>query len=298
MTIKGMNVEIVFSLNRKIWLSLIVAMNSIVSNASNPDTIRFNVLVPPGEEQFFEKKIREALPSLAAQWRVKSYLPPAFMQEYLDKRFKEKTEDRRNSRYIQYSRFFFRDAFEDLERVIYLDTDLIVLGDIAELYAYTKALDEHCYFGSIPHFYPCIFYFSNFMKMREEIPKFKQTFNAGVWFTNLSFWNEKTYERLNYYLSLDAKSNYKLYTLGDEPVFNLMFKDYLQADKNWNRCGYGTHPAVTNLFLASGEKFLSEAKLIHWSGPFKPWSSPKIRFADLWRTYLPTPLAADYKSYA
>ncbi len=292
-----MNVEIVLSLNKKIWLSLIVAMNSIASNTVNPKNVRFNILVPPGEEQFFEEKIRTTLPSLSTRWRVRSYLPPAFLREYLDNRFKEKTADRRNSRYIQYSRFYFKDAFDDLERIIYLDTDLVVLGDIAELYAYTEALDKRCYFGSIPHFYPCIFYFSNLFKMREEIPKFNQTFNAGVWFTNLSFWNEETYRRLKYYLSLDAQSNYKLYTLGDEPVFNLLFKDYLQADKNWNRCGYGTHPVVTNLLLASGEKFLSEAKLIHWSGPFKPWSSPKIRFADLWRTYLPTSLRAGYSSY-
>ena len=293
-----MNVEVVFSLNKKIWLSLIVAMNSIVSNATNPDAIRFNVLVPPGEEQLFKEKIRTALPRLTAQWQVRSYLPPAFLREYLDNRFKEKTEDRKNSRYIQYSRFFFKDAFDDLERMIYLDTDLIVLGDIAELYAYTKDLDKHCYFGSIPHFYPCIFYFRNLFKMRKEIPKFNQTFNAGVWFTNLSYWNEATYERLTYYLNLDAQSNYKLYTLGDEPIFNLMFKDYLQADKNWNRCGYGTHPAITNLLLAAGENFLSQAKLIHWSGPFKPWSSPNIRFANLWRTYLPISLAADYQRYA
>ncbi len=293
-----MNVEIVFSLNKKIWLSLVVAMNSIASNAANANAIRFNILVPPSEEQFFEEKITSALPSLSSRWRVKSYLPPASLREYLDNRFKEKTEDRRNSRYIQYSRFYFKDAFNDLESIIYLDTDLIVLGDIAELYAYTQALNEQRYFGSVPHFYPCIFYFSNLFKMRQEIPKFKQTFNAGVWFTNLSYWNDETYRRLNYYLELDAESNYKLYTLGDEPVFNLLFKDYLQADKNWNRCGYGTQPLITNLFLAAGEDFLSEAKLIHWSGPFKPWSSPKIRFADIWRTYLPPSLAADYESYA
>ena len=285
-------VDIVFSLNRKIWLSLLVAMNSIEKNATTPESVRFNILVPPGEESFFEEKVRSALPDLRAQWRVKTYMPPAYMQDYLEKRFKEKTEDRRNSRCIQFSRFFLREAFDDLDAIIYLDTDLIVLGDIAEFYAYTEQCNPQRYFGSVPHVYPCIFYFSNPFKVWNEIFKFQQTFNAGVWFTKLSLWNDETYERLNYYLDLDAQNNYKLYTLGDEPVFNLLFKDYVQADKNWNRCGYGSPPLATR-FLASGEKFLQQAKLIHWSGPYKPWSSPKIQFADLWRSYVPPTLEGE-----
>ncbi|MEO1684821.1 MAG: glycosyltransferase, partial [Cyanobacteria bacterium J06631_12] len=146
-------VEIVFSLNRKIWLSLLVAMNSIVRNAAAPEAIRFSILVPPGERAFFEEKVKTGLPDIPAQWRVREYLPPAFLRAYLDSRFKEKTEDRRNSRYIQYSRFYFKDALPDVEKMIYLDTDLLVLGDIAELYAYTQQLNEQYYFGSVPHVY-------------------------------------------------------------------------------------------------------------------------------------------------
>ena len=267
-------------------------MNSIDVNAADPQSVRLNILVPPREKAFFEEKICAILPSLSAQWRVKEYMPPDYIQAYLDRRFKEKSEDRRNSRCIQYSRFFLKDAFPDIDNMIYLDTDLIVLGNIAELFAYTKRFDQHHYFGSVPHFYPCIFYFSNPFKVWNEIFKFQQTFNAGVWFTNLSYWNDKTYERLNYYLDLDAQNNYKLYTLGDEPVFNLLFKDYVQAERNWNRCGYGSPPLITK-FLASGDRFVQQAKLIHWSGPYKPWSSPKIQFADLWRSYVPKSLAGE-----
>ena len=282
--------DIVFSLNLTIWLSLFVAINSIVQNATQPDSIRFNILVPPGEEAFFENKLSSALPSLPARWRVRSYLPPQSMRNYLDNRFEEKTEARRNSRYIQYSRFYFKDAWKDLSSIIYLDTDLVVLGDIAELFSYTRQLDSERYFGSVPHVYPCIFYFSNPFKMRNEIFKFKRTFNAGIWFTNLDYWNDKTYERLAYYLQLDAQNNYKLYTLGDEPVFNLMFKDYLQAERDWNRCGYGSPPIVTKLMLPKSDRFLSTAKLIHWSGPYKPWNTPKVQFASLWRNYVPASL--------
>lgn len=288
----AMTVDIVFSLNRKIWLSLVVAMNSIVRNAAAPESIRFSILVPPGEKAFFEEKVKAGLPDIPARWRVQEYLPPAFLRTYLNNRFKEKTEDRRNSRYIQYSRFYFKDALKDVEKMIYLDTDLLVLGDIAELFAYTQQLNKQCYFGSVPHTYPCFLYFSNPFKMLKEIFQFEQTFNAGVWFTDLSFWNDETYDRLKYYLELDAKNGYKLYTLGDEPVFNLMFKHYVQAPRNWNRCGYGSPPLVTR-FLASGRKFLSQAKLIHWSGPYKPWNSPKIQFAPLWQTYVPEAIAPE-----
>ncbi|MEM9149210.1 MAG: glycosyltransferase [Cyanobacteria bacterium P01_F01_bin.3] len=282
--------DIVFSLNKKIWLSLIVAINSIAENAKTPENVRCNILVPPGEKSFFEEKIQTHLPALSVQWRVKEYLPPEFLRTYLDKRFKEKTEDRRNSRQIQYSRFFFKDAWPDLSAIVYIDTDLIVLGDIAELHGYTQSLDKQCYFGSIPHFYPNVFYFSNPFKVWNEIFQFEKTFNAGVWFTDLSFWNDETYQRLDYYLDLDAQNNYQLYSLGDEPVFNLMFKHYLQVEKNWNRCGYGSFPLVTKLLLDTSPKMLEQAKLIHWSGPLKPWNSPKVAFADAWRSYLPESL--------
>ena len=63
--------DIVFSLNKKIWLSLIVAINSIAENAKTPENVRCNILVPPGEKSFFEEKIQTHLPALSVQLRVK-----------------------------------------------------------------------------------------------------------------------------------------------------------------------------------------------------------------------------------
>ena len=113
-----MVVDIVFSLNKKIWLSLLVAINSIAKNASAPEHVRCNDLVPPGEKRFFEEKIQTHITTLPIQCRVQEYLPPDFLRNYLDNRFKEKTEDRRNSRYIQYSRFFLKEAFPDLSSIV------------------------------------------------------------------------------------------------------------------------------------------------------------------------------------
>ena len=60
---KGLKVETVFFLNREFWLLLNIAMNFVVGKAANPDAIRFNVLLPPREEQLFEKT-KAALSSL------------------------------------------------------------------------------------------------------------------------------------------------------------------------------------------------------------------------------------------
>jgi lipopolysaccharide biosynthesis glycosyltransferase len=171
-----------------------------------------------------------------------------------------------------------------------LDADVIVLGDITDLYAQGDRLTEIAYLGAVPQFFPAPLYFSNPFKVWSEVRQFKKTFNSGVLLTDLRFWQAEVYSRLQYYLDLDAQYGYRLYHLGDETVMNLMFKqDYVPLDSSWNRCGYGNARVVT-WFLPSD---LSQIKIIHWSGGHhKPWRSKNIRFGELWYQYRPETLPA------
>ncbi len=292
-----MTVDIAFSINRTLQVPLLVVLNSILSNTTHQEQeapLRFNIVVPVGEVDFFKEKLAAAF--LAddspekydpnrVEFRVREFSPPAYLKQYLDNKFQEKKPERRLSRYMQYARLFFKDVFPDVGRLIYFDADIIVLGDVRSLFAQGNILTPQNYLAAVPQFFPAIFYFSNPLKVLSELRQFKNTFNSGVLLTDLSFWTEQTYNLLKHYLTLDEKNNYQLYHLGDETIFNLMFKDtYVPLSKDWNCCGYGQAYWVTSLIRKDPKKM----KAIHWSGGHhKPWENERVIYSDLWRSYLP-----------
>jgi lipopolysaccharide biosynthesis glycosyltransferase len=303
-----MPIDIAFSLNRTLQTPLLVVINSILKNASgpsdnnlenSPDPIRFNILVPPGDQSFFEDQLKAAFSdpstaSLAGQnaiFRVREFTPPDFLKHYLDSKFNEQRPDRRISRYMQYARFFLKPMFPDVSRVIYLDGDTLVLGDVRELFAQGSRLTPETYLAAVPQLFPAMFYFSNPFKIWSDLRQFKNTFNSGVLLTDLSFWSEQTYDELRYYLSIDAKNNYRLYNLGDETVFNLIFKrTYLELDQKWNCWGYGQPHWISRLLTLKCN--LKTVKIIHWSGGHhKPWHSDRVTYSALWRSYIPKNIA-------
>ncbi len=289
-----MPIDIAFSLNRTLQIPLKVAINSILQNAT-PDSsgvltsYRFNIVVPKEEASFFLASLQATfaapIETGAAAFRVREFEPPTYLKEYLDNKFKEKKIERRISRYMQYSRLFLSTIFPDVQRIIYLDCDTLVLGDMGLLYAEGSRLTRDRYLAAVPHFFPAAFYFSNPFKIWADLQKFKHTFNSGVLLTDLSYWTEATYDLLKHYLALDAKNNYRLYHLGDETIFNLMFKEtYLPLASEWNACGYGQGHLIARLISRPVEKM----KIIHWSGGHhKPWESERVIYSDFWREYLP-----------
>ena len=304
-----MPVDIAFSLNRTLQVPLLVVINSILENASEPCTdsvsgfvepLRFNILVPPGDRSFFQAQIADTF-SLAissgkcqnAIFRVREFEPPDFLRHYLDNKFQEKCPDRRLSRYMQYARFFLKPLFPDVNRIIYLDGDTLVLGDIRKLFAQGKQLSSEKYLAAVPQLFPAVFYFSNPFKMQRELRQFKSTFNSGVLLTDLSSWNEQTYNQIRHYFAIDANSNYRLYNLGDETIFNLIFKQtYLPLDQTWNCWGYGQPHWIAKLLKLRCK--LEKVNILHWSGGHhKPWQSDHVTYSALWRSYLPENL---YKS--
>jgi lipopolysaccharide biosynthesis glycosyltransferase len=276
-----MKVDIAFSLNSGVILGLLAAMNSIAQNAAQPERLRFSIAVPVSELTWFEKQIQGFFPNPKFEWRLGSFTPPDFLQDYLHSKFAPKTADRATSRYMQYARLFLQTVFSDLGKVIYLDADVVVLGDIATLFDSREFASDR-YFAAVPHFYPAILYFGRPFKAIAEVRKFHRSFNSGLIFTDFRYWDEETYRRFRHYMAWDATYSYRMLNLGDETILNLMFKDYIPLDPSWNRCGYGNiRPAAWFL-----KKNLKEVNLIHWSGGHhKPWRTRNIVYGDIWRKY-------------
>lgn len=276
-----MKLDIAFALNKGIVVALLTAMNSVVKNTSRPADIRFNITVPPDEVTFFEEQIEGFFQRPTFEWRVRPFTPPQFMKDYIHGKFEPMSDTRRVSRYMQYARMFLQDIFEDVSKVLYLDADVVVLGDVALLFDQVQFTPDR-YFAAVPHFYPAIFQFGNPFKAIKEILAFKQSFNSGVLFTDYTFWNQETDRIFHHYLDWDAACQYGMLNRGDETLLNVMFKNYIQLDKSWNRCGYGNMRWIA-WFL---KKDLKKINVIHWSGGHhKPWKTRKIVYGQIWRQY-------------
>lgn len=79
--------DVAFALNQGIVVGLLAAMNSVVSNAVQPEKLRFNITVPPEEVDFFEGKITAFFPSVNFNWRVHPFTPPQFMKDYIHAKY-------------------------------------------------------------------------------------------------------------------------------------------------------------------------------------------------------------------
>jgi lipopolysaccharide biosynthesis glycosyltransferase len=282
-------IDIAFGLNRAIYLSLLTTINSIIKNTKYPENIRFNIVVPDDEISFFENILEETFPNHIFTLRLKTFNPSEMIKDYLLAKYPENSADRRKSRIMQFSRFFLRDIFPDISRIIYLDTDLIFLKDVANLFNAVESFSQERYFAAAPQYLPPLGHFNNLGVALNEIKDMHYSFNSGVFLTDFSYWNEETYARLKYYLELDSQHGYKLYRVGDESILNLMFKNFIELDRNWNRCGYGNSRLVAYLLRCD----LEQANVIHWSGGYhKPWKTDKIIYGDLWRYYKPISLVS------
>lgn len=291
-----MYVDIAFSINRTLQVPLLVVINSILSNTVHSGDVeilplRFNIVVPPGEKPFFEAQLQTAFepylkPYKSVIFRVREYTPPDYLRQYLDNKFKEKKATRRLSRYMQYARLLLKEIFPDVSRIIYFDADIVVLGDVRSLFALGDRLTPQRYLAAVPQFFPAIFYFSDPCRMLGELRRFESTFNSGVLLSDLTYWTPQTYDLLQHYLGLDASRDYRLYHLGDETIFNLMFKDtYMPLPKRWNCCGYGQLHLVARVIRRDPKRISA----IHWSGGHhKPWQSDRVIYSDIWRSYLPS----------
>ena len=277
-------IDIAFALNKPIYLSLLTTINSIIKNTKNPENIRFNLVVPEEENEFFSNLIEQTFPKHIFTLRIHNFNPPEFIKIYLGAKYAEQSAERKKSRNMQFSRFFLKDIFPDINKIIYLDTDLILLTDIAELYNAVESFSSNQYFAAAPQILPPLGHFVNLFVALKETKGMKHSFNSGVFLTDFAYWNKQTYDSLEYYLDLEASHKYNLYRVGDETILNLMFKNFILLDRNWNRSGYGNSRPVAQFLKCD----LAQAKVIHWSGGYhKPWKTDNIIYGDLWRSYNP-----------
>ena len=162
-----------------------------------------------------------------------------------------------------YYRLYIADMFPEYEKAIYLDSDMIVRGDIAELFH--NHLGER-YAGVVRD--QVVIQeglLGDYVEKVLDLNRYEY-FNAGMMLINCKqFREKKLFEKFVEFLD-----EYTFVVAQDQDYLNLLCKDHLLwLEPYWNTEVFGTLPCEE-----------SEMKIIHYNLAAKPWHYADCRLAD------------------
>jgi lipopolysaccharide biosynthesis glycosyltransferase len=154
---------------------------------------------------------------------------------------------------------------KSLDKVLYLDIDILIQGDVGELYDLN--LGSNVFAGkrtklkiwanmirpitrATLHFTPEKAWDIR-KRLHDKADLTSRTFNAGILLLNLEIMRAENFTAEHMYLVEQCRMN-------DQDVFNIYSRDrVLEIDPQWNH--------------VPSQDFNASPKIIHWAGPTKPW---------------------------
>ena len=167
-----------------------------------------------------------------------------------------------------YYRIFIPNLFPQYQKVLYLDCDITVLGDVSELYN----TEIHGYYVAAAQEEVMQTYdvFGNYVEKDDGINR-KSYFNAGILLINCRRWRNKLIaERF-----VDLLNRYKFRVVQDEDYLNVLCKDNIKwVSLGWNKTSYKNE--------AFDDKDL---KIIHWKITWRPWKYKDVLYEEYFWKY-------------
>lgn len=257
-------IPIMFACDDKYIPFLAVSLNSMEENASRNYMYKIKVLHTNGICEENQKKILD------------SYSNDVFDIEFVDISFcveiiANKLHTRDYYSKVTYYRLFIPNLYKEYDKVLYLDSDIVVKGDISELYN-TQLGDN--FVGAIPD----DFVFSTpitYDYVENHIPLGKgnhnKYFNAGVLLMNCKKLREIDFEGK----FIDLLSKVKFQVAQDQDYLNCICRGKVKyINLLWNKQPFANKSIK--------EK---DIKLYHFNLDLKPWKKDGILFENVFWEY-------------
>ena len=258
---KTMTIPVFFATDDAYAPALGVALRSLLDNAKGDNDIRIHVMSTSLSEEnratlsaivaeratIHFVNMRERVAPLADRLCLRDYYSVA-----------------------TYLRLFISEMYPEYDKALYLDCDIVVTGDIAELYG--APTDDVLVAAVSEDVMWRIDVFGRYVETLFSIPR-REFFNAGVLVMNLDrFRRDRILER---FLDLSAKRRFVV--TQDEDYLNVLCRGAVRLlPDEWN-----TSP------LEEGEV---TPKLIHYKLDRKPWHYTDVRFSEeFWQYAEKTP---------
>uniref|UniRef100_A0A1J3F2T0 Hexosyltransferase n=1 Tax=Noccaea caerulescens TaxID=107243 RepID=A0A1J3F2T0_NOCCA len=253
-------VHVAITLDVEYLRGSIAAVNSILQHSMCPESVFFHFIV---SETNLESLVRSTFPEL--NFNV-YYFAPETVRGLISSSVRQALEQPLN-----YARNYLADLLEPcVNRVIYLDSDLVVVDDIAKLWktglgARIIGAPEYCHANFTKYFTGGFWSDERFSgTFRGRSPCY---FNTGVMVIDLKKWRRAGYtKRIEKWMEIQRTE--RIYELGSLPPFLLVFAGHVAPiSHRWNQHGLGGD----NVRGSCRDLHPGPVSLLHWSGSGKPW---------------------------
>lgn len=286
-------VHVVLAGDRLQSLGVVACARSVFANTARPERVSLHVIT----DRSSAADIGEALAcSLPRNHSVRVY--PFELENYtkypngtsrIRIRVPVKKHKTNLASDLNFARFYlseFLEADEEIEKIIYLDADTIVFGDVAKLYdeTLTSRGGGHAFAAVSRKFKKICGAFLNcgvpevdklLVQQNISDPEDQlDAFNAGIMMIDLRRWKEERYtERIEYWIRWNEKL--PLYDLASNPPLVLAARGQFEhLDEAWN-C-----QKIHACWWAGN------ASAMHWNGVNKPWALKSEHDREYWLVYL------------
>ncbi|XP_073030882.1 probable galacturonosyltransferase-like 4 isoform X1 [Primulina eburnea] len=259
---KDDTIHIVMPLDSNYIRGTIAAVLSILQHSTCPENVSFHFLSAHLELEIYSL-IKSTFPYLTFKMyrfdsnRVRGKISKSIRQA-LDQP-------------LNYARIYMPDILPiDVKRVIYLDSDIIVVDDIAKLWGVdlgkkVLAAPEYCHANFTNYFTDAFWSDVNLSRTFEG--RHPCYFNTGVMVVDVDQWRKGGYtQKVEEWMAVQKQK--RIYHLGSLPPILLIFAGNIKpVDHRWNQHGLGGD----NLEGKCRGLHPGPISLLHWSGKGKPW---------------------------
>ncbi|ERN04342.1 hypothetical protein AMTRI_Chr13g84940 [Amborella trichopoda] len=257
-------IHIALTLDTAYLRGSIAAVHSALFHAGCPENLFFHFLVaetsPPEISPSFVKAL---FPTLNFKFYPFS---PKIVKDLISSSVRQALEQPLN-----YARNYIADLLPNcVRRVIYLDSDLVLVDDVDKLWRAPLAgkaigAPEYCHVNFTKYFTPSFWSekrFSGVFRDRNAC-----YFNTGVMVIDLDKWRRDGYTwQIERWMRVQKEK--RIYELGSLPPFLLVFAGKIEGiEHRWNQHGLGGD-RVTG---SCRDLHPGPVSLLHWSGSGKPW---------------------------
>ncbi|KAI3768667.1 hypothetical protein L2E82_19497 [Cichorium intybus] len=277
-------VHVAMTLDFEYLRGSIAAVHSILKHTSCPENIYFHFIASESKAPKPDDLtgiMKTIFPSL--DFKVYGF-DDRVVKNLISYSIREALEDPLN-----YARIYLANILDSsVTRVIYLDSDIIVVDDIQKLWSVSLGSTAigapvYCHANFTKYFTDRFWYDSRLSRVFDG--KKPCYFNTGVMVMDLVKWRREDYRsRIERWMEVQKEE--RIYDLGSLPPFLLVFGGNVAAiDHRWNQHGLGGNNRVHSCrSLHPGP-----ISLLHWSGKGKPWvrldAGEPCPVDDLWAPY-------------
>ncbi|KAJ7285495.1 hypothetical protein O6H91_05G107200 [Diphasiastrum complanatum] len=281
---------------------LIVVINSTIINSREPHQIHFHIVAPEKGHMDWLIKLKTWFPDVNIDL-VRLETDLQLVSRHISFRSDSKAREELASPY-NFLPFYLPHIFKQFERIIYLDSDVVVKGDIQEL----NQLDlEGKAVAAVEDCSQMFKIYFNFDLLTAILEKERRDiswlpykliepntciFNRGVLLIDVKRWiHENLTEAIEWWMGKFREAEKPLYKYGlSQPPFLLaLYRKYKKLEVTWNVRGLGRNEfsEIEREYMKTvlskkpaRRPFLAPladgAKVLHFNGKYKPWKRNRL----------------------